>query len=319
MKSSRSIKIFFFVAILAYLWSCEDNKPDNFGREPYDPSKPVKIEGFKPDSGGLATKVFITGSNFGSDVSNIKVYFNDTRASVVGSNGKSIYAITPRQPGEENVISVVVGKDSTTLVGKKFRYRSMLTVTTLTGKKGTSAFKEGTLAEAEFHEPYGMVIDKEGNLFVNHWHEPLCFLLINEEKDIVKPLLLGNGYLEYCLGWPSMDTKGVVYAPSNEGDTYRTFDPEMQWMPRSRTIIQPTEEMLAQGKKGWPTTNNWKHSMACCLLEGHNYIYTCYYTGHLVRFDPVTRQGECVLEHTLLRENIRLYFNPIEPNILFIS
>lgn len=150
MSKSKQLNIIYFVAAILIFWSCESNKADNFGREKYDPSKPVEITGFEPDSGGMATKVFITGNNFGSDISKIKVYFNDAPAPVVGSDGKHIYTITPRQPGRENIISVVVNDDSTTFTKKKYLYRTMYVVKTICGRKGTTKFKGGRLSEASF-------------------------------------------------------------------------------------------------------------------------------------------------------------------------
>ncbi|MDR0833895.1 MAG: IPT/TIG domain-containing protein, partial [Candidatus Symbiothrix sp.] len=80
-------------------FSCNDSENSGHGT-PYDPNKPVVIETFSPDSGGMATKLFITGHNFGNDPAAIKVYYNDKLAPVVGADGEHIYAITPRQPGE---------------------------------------------------------------------------------------------------------------------------------------------------------------------------------------------------------------------------
>jgi len=289
------------------LWSCEDNKPDNFGREAYDPSKPVRIDGFEPDSGGMATKVFITGSNFGSDVSKIKVYFNDMRAPVVGSDGSHLYVITPRQPGEENIISVVVNNDSVTYTGKKYHYRTMTTVTTITGKKGTTEFKGGTLSEAEFHNPSTLCVDAEGNIFLSHWRVPYCFVLISQEKDLVQALYTGDP-----LGAPSADAEGrVVMAPTDGGDGYYSFDPDAQWAPKVRMMLHPS--MDDTDRQNWASTN--RLGLAACYLDG--FIYSHYNNGHLMKYDAVTRLGQLV--DITLSAGSFLYFDPYQTNILYLT
>ena len=167
------------------MWSCE-SKDDTAGRGTYDPSQPVTVNSFEPDSGGMATKVLIHGSNFGSDLSKIKVYFNAMRAPVVGSDGSHLYVITPRQPGRECTLSVVVEGDSVALTDKQFLYSTMTAVTTIAGRKGTTEFKAGTLSEATFDHPFLLCIDAEGNLFLTHWRVTYCFVLINQEQDIVQ-------------------------------------------------------------------------------------------------------------------------------------
>ena len=298
-----------FAAVFAILWACEDNKPDTFGRDTYDPNKPVVIDGFSPDSGGMATKVFITGSNFGSDLSKIKVYFNEMRAPVVGSDGNHLYVITPRQPGEENIISVVVNNDSVAYTNKKFRYRTMTTVTTITGKKGTELFKGGTLSEAEFHNPSTLCVDAEGNIFLTHWREPYCFVLINQEKDIVQELYRGDP-----LGAPTADAEGkIIMAPTDGGDGYYSFDPDAQWAFKSRLILHPTADMVDDGMVQFSI--DWKHGMSACFRDG--FIYTRSYNGQLVKFNPATRLGEMVANDGISADSY-VFFDPFQDNILYV-
>lgn len=44
--------------------------------------------------------MILNGSNFGTDLNNIQVYFNKKKAAVIGSLGDKLYVITPRRPGE---------------------------------------------------------------------------------------------------------------------------------------------------------------------------------------------------------------------------
>jgi hypothetical protein len=307
MKTLKQMSILCFVTAIVF-WSCE-NKPDDFTGAPYDPAKPVSVENFEPDSGGMATKIFIHGDNFGTDLTKIKVYFNGLRAPVVGSDGKHLYAITPRQPGRECTLSVVVNGDSV-VIGKKYMYRTMTTVTTIAGKKGTTEFKGGTLSDATFDHPSTLCVDVEGNIFLSHWRVPYCFVLINQEKNIVQALYTGDP-----LGAPTADTEGkVITAPTDGGEGYYYFDPDAQWAPKSRLILHPTTEQIAGGMVNF--TINTKHAMSTCLQNG--YIYTRSYNGQLIRFDPQTRTGE---QLALFEPNSDsfLSFDPYQTNILYIS
>ena len=98
MRRQKQLSIICFALAIIFA-SCDSKKSNEFGREDYDPNKPVVITGFEPDSGGMATKVFITGSNFGSDVSKIKVYFND-RGSRDWIRWEARYDY-PKQPGRK--------------------------------------------------------------------------------------------------------------------------------------------------------------------------------------------------------------------------
>lgn len=310
MERQKYLSIIYFVVANLIFWSCEGNKANDFGREKYDPSKPVEITGFEPDSGGMSTKVFITGSNFGSDVSKIKVYFNNVPAPVVGSDGRHIYTITPRQPGRENIISVVVNGDSTAFTQKKYLYRTMYVIQTIAGRKGTTQFKAGRLSEAEFHQPSTITVDAENNIFISHWRVPFCFVRINEKENIVEAVLPGGSSAVYALGAPTVDADGVVSAISDGGRIYFTFDPAEGWTPRQRSI-------LPAGATGTPFTFSTAHSLAAHPVTGE--LYTRYYaSGHLVKVNPNTREGTLVAQ-TLTSSDSYLVFDPTNPNIIYIS
>lgn len=106
----------------------------------YDPNVPVTVTDFYPDSGGVATQMILNGSNFGTDLNNIQVYFNKKKAAVIGSLGDKLYVITPRRPGDgmpddgdpdhdQVDITVQVGEQSATY-NKKFNYHIQTLVST---------------------------------------------------------------------------------------------------------------------------------------------------------------------------------------------
>ena len=152
--------------------SCEDKT----SAQVHNPNEPITVTNFYPDSGGIATQVILNGENFGTDLENIEVYFNNKKAALVGSLGNKLYVITPRRPGDgmpddgdpdhdQVEITVKVGEQSA-VYDKKFDYHIQTVVTTLCGRPGTSGVKVGTLGETEFPEVGFLAIDAEDNLFV---------------------------------------------------------------------------------------------------------------------------------------------------------
>lgn len=93
-----------------YLSSCESYSEPT--EKAHQSDQPIVLTSFYPKEGGARDKILLDGKNFGTDVSKIKVYFNNARASVVSSSGSRIYAIVPRLPGDNPRISVVVDTDS---------------------------------------------------------------------------------------------------------------------------------------------------------------------------------------------------------------
>jgi hypothetical protein len=310
MKKKKFIKVLgvccFFTCLCA---NCSDTNESGNGT-PYDASRPVTINSFYPDSGGFATRIIIEGSNFGNKPEEVRVWFNDKQASVIGTNGDHLYVIAPRTPGDECIISVAVGNDSTS-ISHPFIYRTMTTVTTIAGQRGVSAFQAGTLATATFSELRYLCIDSEGNLYGSNWRAHVTFML-NEEKDIVMQLPGAS----YAGGMPTIDITGkIILFPDDGGDAYYTYDADLQWASRRRQIIHPSAEEIAAGKQDFSIA--WKSSFATCQLDGMVYTYD-YNTGNLVKFDPVSRKGELVqrFEGNTMGQ---LLFHPVEKEMLYMG
>ena len=321
MTRIKQISMICFVLVMMYLWSCDNYKSDNFGRTPYDPLKPVRIDGFEPDSGGLATKVFITGNNFGSDKSKIKVYFSAQfnedsvavmPAPVIGADGNHVLVYTPKMSGMRKcTIHVVSNGDSVAFKSKDYLYRTMYIIRTIAGRKGTTELKTGTLSEAEFHQPSTLTADSYGNIFMSHWRVPFTMVRINEEEDIVEAVMAGSSTdATYALGAPTVDADNVVSAISDGGGLYFTFDPLEAWTPRRRSILPSSDPAKA-------FTFSTAHSIAAHPETG--WLYTRYYSnGHLIKINPETREGEKVSE-TVGGSDSYQVFDPANPNILYIA
>jgi hypothetical protein len=313
---SRKIKLnavrhVFFAACIACVSgfvSCGDDKSDSGAV--YDPSQPVVRESFYPDSGGMATKVMISGKNFGSDVSKIRVWYNDKQAAVISSNGDHLYVVTPKQPGEISTISVVVGQDSA-VMKQTFKYRIMTTVSTVTGQKGSTVLKDGTLSEASFIAPRLLCIDNENNLFLCHWDAGNSghIILINEEQNIVRTLATPGR-----LGAPAVDATGkIVVVPTDGGFGYYAFDADAQWAPKSTSILQPSAEAQANGVK--PMRSSYKQGFATSPADGM--VYSYFWNGDLIKFDPLTRTGELVATLNPNTHGI-MATNPTQPDLVYV-
>lgn len=309
LSGIQKLCMFLMVSfVFASSFSCSDSKNDEGGAGvPYDPNQPVKLETFYPDSGGMATKVIIKGSNFGTDPSAIKVYYNEKRAAVVKANGTRLYVITPRTPGEICTVSVVVGKDSLTF-DQTFEYTITTNVSTITGRPGTTEMTDGTLAEGTFDNPRYLCVDAEKNIYVSDWNKA-GIRQINEEKNLVQTLAKENGVS--LPNGPTVDLEGaVVYVPNDGGRLVFEFDPKTQWTPR-RLNLNPNE--------GDPAFDiNWKYSMVTNPKDG--FIYTVAYNGNLIRFDGKSKKSWLVDTDLWPGAGDRfLAFNPLDPNLLYVS
>jgi hypothetical protein len=312
MKRKKFIKVLGVCCFFTYLCAnCSDTNESGSGGTPYDASRPVTINSFYPDSGGFATRIIIEGSNFGNKPEEVRVWFNDKQAAVIGTNGDHLYAIAPRTPGDKCIISVAVGNDSTS-ISHPFTYRTMMTVTTIAGQKGSTVFQGGTLATATFINPQRICVDSEGNLYGAHRGGSNLNWMLNEERDIVMQLPGSPA----ASGLPALDATGrLVIFPYDPGDDYITYDIDLQWASRARKIIHPTAEEIAAGKLNFSI--NSKTAFETSQLDGMIYTYD-WQQGNMVKFDPVTRRGELVRRFEGSTHGL-LLFHPVEKDILYIG
>ena len=305
MNRIKQIRISCFLAVMVFLSSSCDNNTDKDGTK-YDPTKPVRVTNIKPEAGGMATKVFISGSNFGTDKSKIKVYFGETPARVINSSGEHLYVLSPRQEDGARHISVVVENDSTVFEDKSFTYTVRFVVRTLAGKKGTGEFKAGKLSEAEFDTPSTLAADLNGNLFLAHWRIPYGLVRINEEEDIAEFLVSGSSAY-YAMGAPTVDANGVVSAISDQGNVYFSCDPLEDWRVRDRAIYSDGTYTQARA-----------HSLAAHPITGD--IYARYAVpGHLIGINAATREATLETGDTPTTSDSYLVFDPVNPNLLYIA
>lgn len=158
MGKLKKTYLFYGMALMlcaSWLFSCSDEGTSTS----YDPSLPVTIETFSPDSGRIRTQFIIEGNNFGNDASKVKVWFNEKEALVLNVVNNAIYTIVPKQPGDSCVISVVVENDSVAFDKKKFIYHITESVSTVVGKALETGNTDGSLTDATFQSPRWIAID----------------------------------------------------------------------------------------------------------------------------------------------------------------
>ncbi|MDR2804180.1 MAG: IPT/TIG domain-containing protein [Dysgonamonadaceae bacterium] len=310
--------------LFAFVFSCNDHQNSE---KPYDSSKPVTVNSFFPDSGGMASKVIIQGSNFGNDAEAVKVYFNQKQAAVITSSGDILYVLVPRQPGEDCTVSVVVGKDSV-VFDKTFKYKTSIVVTTVASKPNSLGdddyIYDGALAEVAYGWIDYLVVDKENNLFINQsW--PPRIIFINEEQN--RSTVAFGPHPEtwwQSFSQPTIDGEGsVVYFPDEGNDwngpnreNFYVLDPGTQWAASIRQMIHPSEADQASGVKDFYVTN--KDAFAFNPADGS--IWTrSRESGQMIRFHAKTRKGEAIENGIMPGSESKMVFHPKEKNIMYIS
>lgn len=290
--------------LISFLVSCGNENENKKNDSAYDPKKPIELTSFYPDSGRYLEKVLLTGSNFGTDPEQIRVYFNSRKAAVVGSTGERMYVLAPRLPGDTCVISVAIGNDSV-VYDKKFRYHVSVTVTTIAGNGSSGEYRDGDLSQS-IVQPRYICVDKENNIFmINRVPDRYHIARIDEEANeliTVARNIVGNA--------PAADpVTGIITFPTETTiGSFVTLDPKESWAPRIREMKWPSGSKIP--------ANGWKHSMVVNPNDG--YIYTRYYYGEIVRIHPRTYDVETIYT-TQQGDSYGLTFNPLYPNILFMS
>ena len=71
--------------------SCSDDDKIDVNT-PYDPSQPVVITGFTPESGGYQEQIIVKGQNFGNDKSIVGLTIGGKKAVIVSVLAHKLYA-----------------------------------------------------------------------------------------------------------------------------------------------------------------------------------------------------------------------------------
>ena len=298
MKIPEKFKYFtvFGVAILILIAlmnvSCDETSEEAKG-VPYDPSKPLGVISFSPDSGRIRSRVILEGSNFGTDPEQIRVYFNNRRASVVGSSGDRMYVITPRMAANIDCdISIAMGNDSVVFPGK-FRYTMSVSVSTIVGN-GTNTTVAGPIETATI-SPWMVEVDAFGNIFAatdpTMAENQSGVVRINEEERTMEIIAItggSNDWASRCYSLSIDNNTNVIYTTIGEAiQTWVYFDPVESWTPRTKTFtwIENPDHPEFSPPSGDIGGKYFGYN------QNDGFLYTRYRTGHIARIDPVANTG----------------------------
>lgn len=141
---SLTFKSYIFIAAL-FLAAC---KKDGDGGYSHNPSAPIVVNTFSPMQGATGTDILITGSNFSSDTTKVKVSINGVPLKIVGAKEDRILAFLPAKTGS-GPITVTIGENSATSTDQ-FTYQFSYVVTTLAGS-GSAGYQDGKGEAASFN------------------------------------------------------------------------------------------------------------------------------------------------------------------------
>lgn len=343
---SFGLPFFLFAGIIL---SCKDDKTANF--LPFDPSKEIKVTGFYPDSGGIATPIIIEGVNFGSDTTGMKVYFVDTlnvkhEAGLVGSNGRKIYAMVPKLTYLRKMEITVerTSKDGKVVSGtcaRNFFYKTQTAVSTVVGKplpgENNVPTIGGDLTNSSLSAPFGICLDDEDNIFItertfdgqgldgrqgarNDKNESVNgnLLMADQKNQSLIVLRYGTAALN-SPAFSDETNNEAVYLPEDAAGGFYQLLKSLSYAPRRRQVITSGTGNIFE--------NNWWYSFV--VNKNDHHIYSVLYNGQLVRIHPVTRNVEILLENIMPEvvnarngkrgANTWIAFSPIETDMLYMS
>ncbi|MFN8251033.1 MAG: IPT/TIG domain-containing protein [Ferruginibacter sp.] len=140
---------------------CSSCKKSDSTPAPVPDTVPV-ISSISPASGPKNTVVTITGTDFGTNLATLKVYFNNVQATVQSATNTEIRAVVPASAGTGAV--KVEKKPGVQASGPIFTYLIPGETTTFAGS--SPGYLDGTGANALFSFPYGLINDAGGNIYV---------------------------------------------------------------------------------------------------------------------------------------------------------
>lgn len=342
MKKSKILMV--GVLACAIFASCSDKDTSTAGAA-FDPSKPIVVDDFYPDSGGVATSMIISGSNFGTDTAGLRVMYVDEdgiehRGGLVSSNGEKIYCTVPKGLTYKRNIAIKVmrGEGEKAISGEapnKFIYRTQTAVTTVVGQPNSEVQPTvpGTLTSTTLSAPAYICLDNEDNIFiVERQHDSprpketiQCrdskgnasngnVLLASLKRDNVRLLSEKLPYVN-APAFSAEEGFQCMYVPFDEGMDFMRYQQATNYAQQKQRAIK-TEKTKDLDNK------NWKF---CFVVNQKDHqIYTVMHGGQLVRINPKTRKVTMLLKKVGIHgagnngSDAFFAFSPIMPNRLFI-
>jgi hypothetical protein len=300
----------WIVAISAFMLvfaACKDDD-DTKNKAVHDPNRPVELVSFKPDSGRISEMVLLDGSNFGSDTSKVKVFFNSKEAVVLGSTGTRLLALVPRLPGDTCIVSVEVDGRKYAY-NDKFRYKIEASVTTIAGDgmNSTAALLDLSSLDKARIQPTYIGIDKDFNIFtlIRTSDAKSRLLKLNVDENSITVLATSENHGVDFHGPPVAhpETGLILLGSGGDGigngqrDRFSTLDPKEGWAPKNHYIKRwitneftiPTTGAAISG-----LASESHYTLLYCAADG--FYYTRYLSGQIVRINPATWEAEVIFQ-----------------------
>ena len=155
--------------------------------DPYDPSKPVTVSSFTPQSGSVGQQIVIMGNNFGNDSSLVNVQIGGKKAVLVSVKNNAIYCYLPGAAYnqiENNrlfaTVEVTVDKQ-TGKAAERFEYERKMVVGKLCGKsyeyRSDAIWQDGPFSDCSGFKNDGVM------QFSPYNHDQL-FVVYDREPDL---------------------------------------------------------------------------------------------------------------------------------------
>jgi hypothetical protein len=231
--------------------------------------------------------VLLDGKNFGSDISNIKVFFNLKEARVLGSTGTRILVRVPRLPGDTCVLSVEVGGQKANAPGF-FRYKRSASVITIAGNGNSDLKTDDGLANSQLRPVY-LTVDKDYNIITTSESAKNVLLKLNVAENSIVVLADGDHGISPRFQPSAHPETGVLMFGGEGAENANRFivlDPVEGWAPKSRFI-------KSWKLNGYSEPSNPDHHQ-CLYCTADGYYYTRYSSGELVKLDVQYMEAEII-------------------------
>lgn len=312
-KKALNIAIAMLCVGLLFFVSCRDENRSGT----HDPTQPLVATAFMPDSGRISEMVLLDGDNFGTDTSNIRVYFNSKKAIVLGSTGTRILALVPRLPGDTCIISVEVGGKKVTYPGF-YRYKIEATATDFIGNGlGACGYQDeifSTLDDSQFR---GIYLDANANFDIFVTTECGYLLKINEKENTVIPIAApSHGTTARLMPNIHPVTGEIMLGGEYEAnwDQFLILNPDDNWAPQ-RYHIKKWIKRDSSYTIPTPKECTQVHQLIYC--KGDGYLYSYYQEGHVVKIDRSSWTAE-IIYMAPAGMTYGLAFNTIRPYELWL-
>ena len=265
------------MALLLLPTGCSDSTD---GEAPYDPGKPVVLESYSPQEGGVGTQLIIRGENFGYDASKVKVRIANSEnreARVISAKGNRIYAVVPAK-ADTGHVTVTIGEGENAQEAAfedEFQYEFRSNLSTLCGG-GANEDIDGSFNVARFAAPCRLALDEENQLlFVLEGYSAKCIRMIDLVNETVSTPWRGPGINNLCTVTFGMTCDTLLLGVEGGAQNLSTL-----YLLRSDGFTRQKTYSVGSGSNG----------SIINPIDGELFVNN-YYEGTVLRYDRKTQKA----------------------------